>query len=372
MKLKNLITCFILGMAMTSCIQDEAPNSEADILTCEISGDILNRKPVIGNDEIILYVKDGASLTNIKPLFTITEGATINPPNGTALDFTQVQSHTITVTSQDQQWTKEYKLKVLPPINTKYSFENVKDNSNNRYYIFFEKHENGNEIFSWASGNEGFAYTGVQATKATFPTTQDENGYVGKCLKLQTKSTGRLGESIGMPLAAGNLFLGSFSINLKDVLSATKFGVPFTHIPTSMKGWYKYKSGDKFFKLNSEKKLEEVPGRKDQCDFYAVFYETPASQELLNGHTILDESNPNIISIARVNQADAGETNQWKSFDLPFKNLPGRSVSQTKLEEGKYNIAIIFSSSIRGDYFEGAPESTLWIDEVELDYEGKN
>lgn len=40
-----------------------------------------------------------------------------------------------------------------------------------------------------------------------------------------------------------------------------------------------------------------------------------------------------------------------------------------KLAEGKYNLAIVFSSSIRGDHFEGAPGSTLLIDEIELGYE---
>ncbi|WP_301963905.1 PCMD domain-containing protein, partial [uncultured Muribaculum sp.] len=32
----------------------------------------------------------------------------------------------------------------------------------------------------------------------------------------------------------------------------------------------------------------------------------------------------------------------------------------------RYSITIVFASSIDGDLFEGAPESTLLIDEVEL------
>ena len=39
-----------------------------------------------------------------------------------------------------------------------------------------------------------------------------------------------------------------------------------------------------------------------------------------------------------------------------------------ELEDGKYNVAIVFSSSIKGDLFEGAAVSTLYIDEVELSY----
>lgn len=57
MKLKNLIACFFLGFIMVSCIQDEAPNAEADIETCTVPGDVLNRDPIIGNDQITLPLK---------------------------------------------------------------------------------------------------------------------------------------------------------------------------------------------------------------------------------------------------------------------------------------------------------------------------
>lgn len=373
MKIRNLIACFFLGMTVSSCIQEEAPNSEADILACFIEGDILSREPIIANDEITLLIKDGAPITKVAPKFTLTDGASISPPSGTACDFTKSQTYKYIVTSQDKKWTKEYTIKVLPPINTDYSFEKIKTKTllNGDYYIFHEEFENGNEILSWASGNEGFAFTGVKASAKDYPTTQDEDGKVGKCLKLQTKNTGSLGASVGMPLAAGNLFLGSFSINLTDVLSATKFGVPFMHIPTKMEGWYKYKPGPLFYKLNDKKKLEAVPGRIDQCDFYAVFYEITSGQESLTGHNVLDENNPNLISIARVDQKNAKETAIWTPFTLEFKMLPGRRIEETKLKEGRYNLAVVFSSSIKGDRFEGAFESTLWIDEVKIGYEGK-
>lgn len=42
------------------------------------------------------------------------------------------------------------------------------------------------------------------------------------------------------------------------------------------------------------------------------------------------------------------------------------NVDKDKLKAGKYNVAIVFSSSIEGDYFRGAVGSTLYIDEVEL------
>lgn len=36
MKLTRLLTCLFLSIMGMSCIQDEAPNAEADILTCTV------------------------------------------------------------------------------------------------------------------------------------------------------------------------------------------------------------------------------------------------------------------------------------------------------------------------------------------------
>lgn len=58
MKLNKLFILYsLLGILMTSCIQDEALNAEADIETCTVPGDILNREPIIENDKITLIVK---------------------------------------------------------------------------------------------------------------------------------------------------------------------------------------------------------------------------------------------------------------------------------------------------------------------------
>ena len=43
MKLTRLLTCLFLSIMGMSCIQDEALNAEADILTCTVPADILRR-----------------------------------------------------------------------------------------------------------------------------------------------------------------------------------------------------------------------------------------------------------------------------------------------------------------------------------------
>lgn len=371
MRLKNLTACLFLGFIATSCIQDEAPNAEADIETCVVPGDVLNREPIIENDKITLILKKEADITALAPQFTVTPGATISPASGTVQDFTEPRYYE--VVSEDRQWKKRYKVEAgySGVTNKVFHFENVRKDKTNSYQEFYETDESGKESMTWASGNPGFALTGIGGDKPDykiFPTYQAEEGYKGKCLILTTRKTGWLGSSVNMPIAAGNLFIGTFDVlnALQNALTATQFGSQFEDIPTYLKGYYKYKAGETFYVLdkNAEDKLKPVPDRKDICDIYAVFFETTDKMKTLDGTNMLDESNPNILAVARIDNAK--ETDEWTEFYLPFIFRPGKVVDADKLAAGKYSLTIVFSSSIRGDHFEGAPGSTLYIDEVEL------
>lgn len=364
MRFKHLMTYLFLGVIATSCIQAEAPNAEADIETCIVPGDVLNRDPIIGNEQITLPLKKGADITKLAPEFTLTENATIDPKSGTVRDFTTPQKYT--VTSEDGNWKKVYEVSALySGFPTSFHFEEKipykgKDGGI-IYYNFRETDAIGNYM-DWTNANEGFNYTGVKAAPEDFPTSPSLNGVKGNCVKLTTKSTGSLGALLKMYIAAGNLFTGSFQIVIPEVVKATKFGVPFNHIPTAIKGYYKYRAGTEFSVGG-----ETVTGRKDICDIYSVFYETDDNVKTLDGTNIF--KSPNIVSIARIDNAK--ESDQWIEFNLPFVTKPGKTVDLQKLEDGKYNLAIVFSSSIKGDLFEGAVGSTLYIDEVELSYTDK-
>lgn len=85
--------------------------------------------------------------------------------------------------------------------------------------------------------------------------------------KIGNSKTGSLGSSVNMPIASGNLFIGSFNLAsaLTNALKATQFGIQFDQIPTFLHGYYKFKAGDTFYELDTsaEDKLKPVPGRKD-------------------------------------------------------------------------------------------------------------
>lgn len=349
-----------MGVFAASCIRDEALNAEADILTCQVPEDILKSEPEIDNESVTLTVKSDADITNLAPVFTLTPGATIVPANGTAFDFTTPRTYT--VTSEDKNWTKTYTVRcIVSGISTDYHFERVTlEPMNGRYQIFYDFMANGDSVV-WASGNAGFALTNNQLGIADFPTMQDDQGYQGKCAKLVTRSTGDFGSMFGMPIAAGNLFIGTFDIlnAIPDARKATRLGRPFEHVPTYISGYYKYKAGDVYMKNG-----EEVKGKKDQCDIYAIFYETDDQVKYLDGFNGL--TSPNLISVAHI--TDQKETDEWTHFYLPFVAKPGKTIDKDKLQKGGYQLGVIFSSSIHGDTFEGAEGSTLYIDEVEIIY----
>lgn len=136
------------------------------------------------------------------------------------------------------------------------------------YYVFYEEAP-GHATLTWASGNQGFALTGGGNSPEEYPTTISSEGRSGNCLKLVTHTTGDLGNKVGKPIAAGNLFIGKFELlnALGDALAATKFGTTFYYQPTKLTGYYKYKAGPKFYENG------EYTDRKDVFNIYALFYE---------------------------------------------------------------------------------------------------
>lgn len=357
MKLLNIFIIATLLLTLQSCIKSEAPNAEADILTCEVDGNVLIRKPVIQNTEVKLYVNSLDNVKNLAPRFTLTQGATISPTSGTTRDFSTPQTYV--VTSEDGKWQKTYKVSCFTnDIIAHYHFENARITDG--YYTFYDTSVSGQEI-AWSSGNAGFKFTKSDAKPNDFPTSQDENGYRGKCVKLVTQSTGVLGKTFGAPIAAGNLFIGAFEIDLFSPAKSTHFGIPFKRKPTQLSGYYKYKAGEKL----TDKNGNVIANQKDKCDIYAVFYETTSQVPHLDGTNI--KTHNNIVLMAQL--TDKKESDSWVQFSIPFKTIKGRSIDAKKLKEGKYNLAIILSSSEKGADFTAAVGSTLYVDEIQLHYE---
>ena len=314
--------------------------------------------------------------TEIPVNFKITDKASIEPASGSLQDFTKGPV-TYTVTSEDRQWNRTYKVAFTEPIlpKSKFSYEYADTAEGgifimNKYHRFYELDENGEKLRFWASGNPGFALSLFSgAGPKQFPTYRTENGFEGNGVRLQTMYTGDFGKDMGKPIAAGNLFLGRFILDqaMMDPLKATEFGVQWDRDPLRITGYYKYKPGSKY----TNAAMEVIPDCIDEASIYAVFYnniDPDGNLYFLYGDDVADLDkiidNPQVYKVARVSSLPP--TDQWTRFEMFFE---GRDVPEEAVANKNCNLAIVFSSSKSGAQFEGAIGSTLYIDEVEVSYE---
>lgn len=379
----------LMGMlTVSSCIKDEGANKECDITSAAVVGEEYEKyfsdksKMSVANigsteTEIAFEVRSLSALPEQMPVsFEITAGATVEPANGSMQNFKNGPV-TYTVTSQDGQWKRHYKISFKEPVlpTFTFSFENVEESAKttggSTYHKFFElSPSNGERLDMWASGNEGAALTLPGSKPEDFPTSSVAQGYQGKGLCLKTISAGSLGVMFMRPIAAGSLFMGKFLVEnvLANTLKATRFGIPVDNEPVRVTGYYKYKPGEKF----TDKQMRTVEGHTDEASIYAVFYKNKDSQGndyYLYGDDMLDldnllKNNPQVVKMARVKSLPATDT--WTPFEMEFE---GKDVDNKEVMEKKYNLALVFSSSKDGAQFEGAIGSTLYIDEVKISFE---
>ena len=371
-----LLSC--AGLLMTSCIKDEPKNNECDIISAWVEGEESEknfyqlsqmRQDVLSTDkEIVFNVRSLISLSQMAVHFELTPGATIEPANGSLQNFSDAPV-IYTVTSEDGAWQKKYVVSfreaTMP--SYKFSFEHVDvdkvtaDNTST-YNIFYEIDKNGNRHNIWASGNPGVALVQYKWTPDMFPTHSIDDGYEGKGVCLRTQYAGDLGRDMGKPIAAGNLFFGSFDLIsvLFNPLKSTVFGIDIDREPVRVTGYYKYKPGEKF----TDMKMKEIAGRIDEASIYAVFYrnEADGKKVWLYGDDVL--TSPHIVKKAEV--AALPPTDKWTRFEMFFE---GGDADVELLANHGYNLALVFSSSKDGAKFEGAIGSVLYVDEVEVSFE---
>ena len=313
---------------------------------------------------------DGTDISRQELVFELPEGAIIstedkqpndNPP---VYDFSADESRKFIVTSEDKKNSAEYDISIFTmELPLLYSFENLAETT--PYNVLYLSDQS--KMLQWASGNPGFRLTGMTDSPTGYPTSQSADGAKGYCVKLETMDTGSFGSAAGMPIAPGNLFIGSFDLSnaLSKPLEATQFGYPFTRIPERLTGFFKFKAGEQMVNENKE----TIEGT-DRFDIYGVMYEAEETDFFLNGgNSLTDDS---IVLLARISAEDATETDEWTSFDIPFEARNGKSVNEEDLKNGKYKLAIVLSSSVNGAYFEGAIGSTLYVDELEIVCETNN
>lgn len=379
LRLGGILMGLFTVWCLTACIKEEPKNTECDIVSAWVEegsqyDDLFYQKTNMHTGELASTVHDiifTVRLGSLKTLpkmpihFAITPGATISPANGSLQDFSKGPV-TYTVTSEDGAWQRQYKVAFTEPDlpSFKFSFENVDEEKqgSSSYHVFYEKDQSGIRHNVWASGNQGVAIAQYKWQSDQFPTKMVANGYKGNCVCLNTQYAGDLGKAMKKPIAAGNLFLGQFNLNmvLVNTLKATEFGIPVDFEPMRVKGYYKYRPGETFTNM----KLEEVPGRTDEASIYAVYYrneDAEGNKIILHGDDVL--SSQYIVSKAEMKTLPP--TDEWTYFEMDFE---GAKPDPKLMKNMGYNLTVVFSSSKDGAAFEGAIGSELYVDEVEVLY----
>ncbi len=328
---------------------------------------IVIEQPVINDDNTITFRVDEAAikadpnvLKTLVPTFTISDKATSSVESGKAMDLSK--NVTITLLAEDGT-LKEYVVK-SPTKNSlmKFTFDEwaVVEPKNNLPHVepipqdILATPNKGAEMLNGSSAEKPVGY----------PVMVEENGYVGKAAKLITRDArGSMADIVKAYITAGSIFTGEFSFSFSDAmkpggaLKMTHFGVIYDKKPLSFRGMYKYAPGSPFIKTvdGQATTTEDI----DECAIQAVLYTITSEDETLDG-TNIDSEDARIV--ARAQLQDGSAKADWTTFNLEFKWKEGVTYNA----ENTYKLAIVCSSSKDGANFNGAANSTLIVDELEV------
>ena len=375
----SAVVAFVLvltSMLMTSWFGDEPDYCEADIETVTLhvndpaqfffqATDSI--QTIFSTDSVITFtVRGDADVSALSPVFTLSPGATVSPASGSTHDFSSGPV-IYTVTSQDGKWQRRYRLSVVPTLITVadtlfYNFEHYElEPTYKRFYMWHNTLPDGSLGNDWATANDGFRISMGSAQPMDYPTTPLAEGYDGAAVCLTTRDTGPFGRMANKRLAAGNMFLGTFDIQIamSDHLHATRFGLPFTSKPESFTGYYTYEPGPTVQDFYGN----PIAGRIDTADVYAVFYrnhDAAGNEMVLYGDNVL--SSDLIVAVAKIDYV--APTSEWTPWNVKFEYR--KEVDEQLLANRGYSLAIVFSSSSAGGDFIGAIGSRLCVDKVRL------
>lgn len=369
----------LVGLTMTSCIGEELPNIEVDILNVTSDQEGIVRTTIQENGITVFVDKNQVDVKNLKLNLEISEDATYTyvtpkatPENNNAIDpanynevandmtdFSEVRY--VRVTAEDPKWSKVWSILVQPVTTqfpTKFDFDSWKTPEGTVYKIPYETvMEDGKtqELNMWATTNNSLgillAYMyGANLHYSHFgaaPTEDTATGH-GLALRLETKDIEIF--NANTPIVSGCMFLGEFDGADVDPLTGTHFGLPFDKKPKTFKFYYKYDP------------QVMKSGGLDTGLIEAVLYKTSSDVPYLTGYTIKDKSFSNIVAYAELNPSE--KTNGYEFKEIPFTYT--QDINSEDLKNWKYNLAIYFASSLHGDDYVGAGGTVLQIDNVEV------
>ena len=291
-------------------------------------------------------------LTALVPTIEVSQGATVTPASGSAIDLSNGKSVTFTVVAENGT-ENTYTVSASGSIYF-YDFETW--TSEGAMY----PEEITNPV-GWATCNDAVGLIknmgpmlGHPEYNGEYPVRPTENGVTGKGAIIESVYTAK-GNLMGQTIPAvtsGTIFLGTFNAMaaMQNPMATTEFGILFEDKPLAVTGWLKYTPGEEFYNENGE-----VIDQQDLGTVNAVLYEVTSEDETLNGENIY--TSEAICATGSFETAGAADFTEF-SFDLNY--VKDYDPSKT------YKLAVIFAASKEGNAYRAASGSIMIVDNVSI------
>ena len=291
-------------------------------------------------------------LTALVPTIEVSQGATVTPASGSAIDLSNGKSVTFTVVAENGT-ENTYTVSASGSIYF-YDFETW--TSEGAMY----PEEITNPV-GWATCNDAVGLIknmgpmlGHPEYNGEYPVRPTENGVTGKGAIIESVYTAK-GNLMGQTIPAvtsGTIFLGTFNAiaAMTDPMATTEFGILFEDKPLAVTGWLKYTPGEKFYDENGE-----IIDKQDLGTVNAVLYEVTSEDETLNGSDIY--TSDKICATGSFETAGAADFTQ---FTVDMEYVKDYDPSKT------YKLAVIFAASKEGNAYRAASGSIMIVDNVTI------
>jgi len=290
-------------------------------------------------------------LTALVPTIEVSQGATVTPASGSAIDLSNGKSVTFTVVAENGT-ENTYTVSASGSIYF-YDFETW--TSEGAMY----PEEITNPV-GWATCNDavaliknmgalgGITYTGEYPVR---PTDEGVEGKGAIIESVYTTGGSILGQKIPA-VTSGTIFLGNFNAfaALTNPMATTEFGILFEDKPLAVTGWLKYTPGEDFYDENGN-----IIDQQDLGTVNAVLYEVSSEDETLNGENIY--TSEAICATGSFETAGAADFTEF-SFDLNY--VKDYDPAKT------YKLAVIFAASKEGNAYRAASGSIMIVDNVSI------
>ena len=290
-------------------------------------------------------------LTALVPTIEVSQGATVTPASGSAIDLSNGKSVTFTVVAENGT-ENTYTVSASGSIYF-YDFETW--TSEGAMY----PEEITNPV-GWATCNDAVGLIknlgslGGIKYEGEYPVRPTDNGLEGKGAIIESVYTTG-GNIFGQKIPAvtsGTIFLGTFNAMaaMQNPMATTEFGILFEDKPLAVTGWLKYTPGEEFYNENGE-----VIDQQDLGTVNAVLYEVTSEDETLNGSNIY--TSEKICATGSFETAGAAEFTQ---FTVNMEYVKDYDPAKT------YKLAVIFAASKEGNQYRAASGSIMVVDNVSI------